>query len=241
MQTDANFKFPELSNARKKRMIRSAETMLQAQQTILTNTNQGILQYALQNNTQPISMNHYPQGDRIDHQTGAQYFYHCHREDYDREEHGHFHCFLRYKQIPKHIKPARIQDWDKYIENPMTHLVAVSMNRFGEPIRLFTVNRWISCEIWYDAKQIPLLLNHFKMTLVDPYWQLLDQWVESLLQLFAPQITWLAYQRDYYLSQQLPLNPNDSVYEDERFEELSSINISVAQQIQWLLEQPVFS
>ncbi len=44
-------------------------------------------------------MNHYPKGDRIDYDTGAQYFYHCHRESEETEEHGHFHCFLRYKHI----------------------------------------------------------------------------------------------------------------------------------------------
>ncbi len=41
--------------------------------------------------------------------------------------------------IPKRIKPTRCLIGDKYIDNPMTHLVAISMSHNGQPIRLFTV------------------------------------------------------------------------------------------------------
>lgn len=242
MSTDVSFEFPQLSSWRKARMLRYAQVMLQAQETILANTGQGILQYVLKDTETPEHMSHYPQGDRIDHKTGAQYFYHCHREDFYREEHGHFHCFLRYKQIPKHIKPADIADWDKHIDNPMTHLIAVAMNRFGEPIRLFTVNRWISEEIWYDAKHTPALINRFKMTLDDdPYWQVLDSWVDALLHLFAPQITWVLQKRDLFIKRQQLINPHENVYDDQRIEELSDVAINVKQQIQWVLEQHAIS
>ena len=152
------------------------------------------------------------------------------------EEHGHFHCFLRYKHIPKRIKPTPLDDWDKNIDNPMTHLVAIAMNRFGHPIRLFTVNRCVSYEVWYDAKHITHFLKCYKMTLSDdPYWQTLDQWVEAMLQLFSPQITWLLHQRDAFIEQQKILKPTDNVYEDHTIEELSEIHIDLKDQVQWLL------
>ena len=182
-------------------------------------------------------MNHYPKGDRIDHGTGAQYFYHCHREDFDSMEHGHFHCFLRYKAIPTRIKPTRLPDWDKNIDNPMTHLVAIGMNCYGQPVRLFTVNRWITSEIWYDARHVPGFLKRFKMTLDDnPYWQVLDQWVEGILHLFAPQITWLHQQRDLAIEQLKKENPEQNAYENHAIEELSSIPIDLHSQVQWLLD-----
>jgi hypothetical protein len=182
-------------------------------------------------------MNHYPKGDRIDHATGAQYFYHCHREDMDKEEHGHFHCFLRYKHIPKRRKPTPLADWDKYINNPMTHLVAIAMNRYGQPIRLFTVNRWVTSETWYDAHHIPSFLKKFKMSLTDdPYWQVLDQWVDGILKIFSPQIAWLHNQRDKIMVKHALEHPHQNIYEDKTIEELSEISIDLKTQIQWLID-----
>jgi hypothetical protein len=233
------FMFPEISDWRRKKMLPHAHAMLQAQEMIFAQTGHSILQYVLENKTKPQQFQHYPPGDRIDHQTGAQYFYHCHRENLDTEEHGHFHCFMRYPQIPKHIKPAQLPDWDRYIDNPMTHLIAIAMNRYGQPTRLFTVNRWVSSEIWYEAKHGSNLLNRFKMTLEDSYWQLLDTWIESLLHLFAPQITWLMQQRDDHIQLLQQKNPNDNAYDNEHVEELSSLAISIEQQVAWLIQRKV--
>ena len=181
-------------------------------------------------------MNHYPKGDRIDRNTGAQYFYHCHRENKESTEHGHFHCFLRYQHIPKRIKPTPLKDWDRYIDNPMTHIIAISMNRLGQPIRLFTVNRWITSEIWYDFQHAPNFINRFKMTLDDdPYWLILDQWVEGMLHLFAPQIAWLHEMRDATIAHHQHQHPENNSYEDENIEELSAIAIDLQSQIQWIL------
>jgi len=234
-----SFQLPELSAWRKKKILPHAHAMLLAQDMILTQTGQGILQYVLENLSNPQQLQHYPDGDRIDHQTGAQYFYHCHRENFDTEEHGHFHCFIRYPQIPKHIKPAKLPDWDRYLENPMTHLIAIAMNRYSQPTRLFTVNRWISSEIWYDAKYSSNLLRRFTMTQKDSYWQLLDRWIESLLHLFSPQITWLMQQRDANIQALQLKYPHENIYEDERFEELSSLPINIGQQIAWLIDRKV--
>ena len=220
-------------------MLRHAKKLLTAQQQMISDKGTSILHYTLQNKKQHESMRHYPKGDRIDHQTGSQYFYHCHREDLERGEHGHFHCFLRYKQIPAHIKPTLLTDWDKYIDNPMTHVVAIAMDRLGQPIRLFSVNRWVSSEIWYDAKHASKFTTRFKMSLTDdPYWQFLDQWIESMIHLFAPQIAWVYTQRDAAIKAHQQNNPDESVYENEHIEELSSIGIDLTQQVQWIINTP---
>jgi hypothetical protein len=238
MLENSTFVLPRLSRWRKEKMLGYAEQVLRTQQQMTTAKGKTILHHTLKKNKRHISMNHYPKGDRIDRATGAQYFYHCHREDMDLEEHGHFHCFMRYKQIPKRIKPTPLADWKDYLDNPMTHLVAISMNRFGQPIRLFTVNRWVTSELWYDAVHAPYFCKRFKMTLSDdPYWQVLDQWVEGMIHLFSPQIIWLQEQRDQMIAHQQALHPGENVYVDHGLEELSEISIDLKSQIGWLLAQ----
>lgn len=232
MLNDTPFEWPVLTASRRSKLLRYAKCALTAQQQMMERQGESILHYTLRQQEQHLHMTHYPKGDRIDHTTGAQYFYHCHREDFERTEQGHFHCFLRYPHIPKRIKPAPLPDWDKYLKNPMTHLVAIGMNQRGEPIRLFTVNRWVSSEIWYDGKHANSFINRFKMTLTDdPYWQILDQWVEAILHLFAPQITWLHQARDLAI-----LRAGASSYDDKAIEELSEMPISLKNQIEWLIK-----
>lgn len=234
MQTKSEFILPPLTKWHQKKFLGYATQVLEAQQKMVDENGGNILLYTLQKNLRHERMSHYPKGDRIDHATGAQYFYHCHREDFESTEHGHFHCFLRYKHIPKHIKPAPLSDWNRYIDNPMTHLIAIGMNQFGLPIRLFTVNRWVTSEIWYAAKHAPNLINRYIMTLNDdPHWQVLDSWVEGMLHLFMPQITWLHYERDNVMQDYL--NYSENPYIDYEIEELSAVNIDLKKQIEWVL------
>jgi hypothetical protein len=238
MSISGVFELPTITSTERERLLACAEIMLQAEKQMLSSDGQHILHYTLKNNPKHTKKIHYPRGDRIDKKTGAQYFYHCHRENYAEEEHGHFHCFMRYPNIPKHIKPSALPDWDKHIDNPMTHIIAISISRYGKPIRLFTVNRWVSSEIWYDAEHTPQLLSQFKMTLTDdPYWYVLDQWIEALIQVFSPQITWLQHARDAYVKQKQTTEKSEhAVYHNRAISELSEIPINIEKQVQWLLD-----
>ncbi len=235
MLTHSEFNLPALSKWHQKRYLGYASQVLESQQLMTTAAGKNILHYTLNKKRRHERMSHYPKGDRIDHSTGAQYFYHCHRENFESTEHGHFHCFLRYKHIPKSIKPAPLADWDRYIDNPMTHLVAIGMNQLGQPIRLFTVNRWITSEIWYGAEHVLRFLKRYKMTLDDPYWQVLDKWIEGVLQLFAPQISWLHQERDRKIQLYQENNSVENPYLDYELEELSQISIDLKQQIEWII------
>ncbi|KTD50194.1 hypothetical protein Lqui_1519 [Legionella quinlivanii] len=232
----SEFSLPYLSKTKQSRLLAYASQILEAQQQMTTAKGKNIIHYTLQKKRRHESMSHYPKGDRIDRQTGAQYFYHCHREDYESMEHGHFHCFLRYKGIPAKITPTPLSDWDKNMDNPMTHIVAISMNCLGQPIRLFTVNRWVSSEIWYDAKHVSSFIKKYEMTLEDdPYWMILDQWVEGMLHLFEPQIVWLHQERDKQIARIKAEDAESNPYEDHRYEELSYIDIDLTSQVQWVL------
>lgn len=235
MNIHSEFKLPILSNWQKRIYVNWAKQILESQQ-LMTHEGNNILHYTLEKKKIFERMSHYPQGDRIDHSTGAQYFYHCHRENYESTEHGHFHCFLRYQHIPKSIKPARIADWDRYMDNPMTHIIAIGMNQYGHPIRLFTVNRWVTSEIWYHSEYSHRLIRRYKMTLNDhSYWQVLDRWVEGIIHLFKPQILWLHQQRDKKIIQHQEDNHIDNPLMDYNLEELSDISIDLKQQIEWVI------
>lgn len=234
MTQNKSFSLPSLCQRKRKKLLSIAEQLLKAQNTMIAQQG-SILHHTLNGEEKHIRMNHYPKGDRIDYQTGSQYFYHCHREDWDSEEHGHFHCFMRYHGVPKRIRPL---SWpEEKTESPMTHLIAIAMNRHSQPIRLFTVNQWVASDLWYDAKHAGGFLKRYKMTRKnEPYWKVLDEWVEAMLHLFSPQIIWLQTLRDQLVFEKKRQNPEISLTRDRAFEELSNIEIDVSQQINWILK-----
>ena len=91
MKTNTDFSLPELSKWHQKKFLAYASQILEAQQQMTTSKGKNILHYVLKRKRKYEHMSHYPKGDRIDRTTGAQFFYHCHREDFDTTEHGHFH------------------------------------------------------------------------------------------------------------------------------------------------------
>ncbi len=237
-EPESTFTLPSLSPWHKSNYLRYAEQVLTTQQSMQTPAGKNIIHYTLGEEPQHVQMKHYPKGDRIDNNTGSQYFYHCHRENKESLEHGHFHCFLRQTHIPKRIKPAVLADSKKNRDNPFTHLIAISMNCYGQPIRLFTVNRWVTGEIWYDAHHTRTFAKRFKMTAnQDSHWKALDQWIEGIIFLFSPQIMWLQQQRDNMVLAHHQQNPSVNFFENKDQEELSSLAINLNDQIQWILAQ----
>jgi hypothetical protein len=86
---------------------------------------------------------HYPPGDVYDDETHSQYYYHAHPGACRFAEHGHFHTFLRPLGMPAGIVPAAAADGgagaaDGFADNQaLSHLVAISMDEAGYPVRLF--------------------------------------------------------------------------------------------------------
>src|SRR3546814_1439651 len=48
-------------------------------------------------------------------------------------------------------------------EAALAHIVGVAMDNYGLPIRLFTVNRWVTDEAWYAARAVITMLDHFEI------------------------------------------------------------------------------
>jgi len=171
---------------------------------------------------------HYPDGDVYDSESHSQFYYHAHPEDERPGEHGHFHTFLRPGGMPKGIKPAKVPDY-KPKDDPddeLCHLIAISMDKFGVPIRLFTVNRWVADDVWYDAEDVIALLDRFEMDVVHPSWPV-NRWITGMVQLFQPQIAALVRARDVRIAEWRAARPDGNVFTDHDLETTSLLPISI--------------
>ncbi len=173
---------------------------------------------------------HYPSGDVYDGETHSQYYYHSHRPE--GGEHGHFHTFLRAKGMPKGLKPI---DYKGEATIPsgkdaIAHLIAIAMNKPGQPISLFSVNRWVTDESFYVAKDTIAMLDSFKMDHTFPCLAV-NQWLTAMLVLFRPQIEALLLERDKTLKNWAALHMGTDIYEDRDLEVTSFLPINTEDQI----------
>lgn len=182
---------------------------------------------------------HVPEDDVIDYESSSQYFYHAHApEDRDADwsyEHGHFHTFLRRTGIPDDAAPISVSG-DECPENTSQancHLIAVSMNAAGFPVRLFTVNRWVTGDTWYAAEDVRRFVARFEIDHVHPSWPV-NIWITAMLQLFRPQIERLLLDRDAAVARWSQENPGENPYDARDLEVLSWMDISVEQQVAML-------
>ena len=172
--------------------------------------------------------NHYPKGDVYDRDSHSQYYYHAHREN----EHGHFHTFLRGKGMPEDATPApeaAERDWPSG-EKALAHLVAISMDKKGQPLGLFMTNRWVTGETWFPADQVAAMMNRFAIDHAYPSWPV-NRWITAMLRLYRPQIETLLHARDAALEARRAAHPDRDVFEDRDFEVLAQCPIDLKAQI----------
>jgi hypothetical protein len=134
--------------------------------------------------------------------------------------------------MPAGVKPATLPGAVPPDDpnDALCHLVAISMDRAGFPIRLFTTNRWVTGETWYVAPDVARLLDRFRMDLAYPSWPV-NIWISAMVQLFRPQIETLLAQRDAAVADWQARHPGADVFEDRALEVTSMVDISVEDQI----------
>jgi hypothetical protein len=177
---------------------------------------------------------HYPEGDVYDNETHAQYYYHAHRE----EEHGHFHTFLRKKGMQDGVRPVSYSgetEWPTEEDEIICHLIAISMDSAGFPIALFTTNRWVTGENWYDKADVIDMLDGFIIDHSTPSWPA-NRWLTAMPVLFRPQIEQLIVARDDKISEWQEMKPDVDVFEDRDLEITSYLPIRVEDQIRAIKE-----
>ncbi len=173
-------------------------------------------------------LDHYPAGDVHDFATHSQYFYHSHREG----EHGHFHTFLRSAGMPEDCHPVAQSEapFMKKRDDKISHLIAISMDQAGFPIRLFTTNRWITADNWYGADDVIKMLDYFEMDLALPSLPV-NIWLTAMLRLYRPQIIELVRERDAAVAKWQQEHPGVDAFEDRACDITSVRKISVEAQI----------
>lgn len=176
---------------------------------------------------------HFPKGDVYDPETHSQYYYHAHPAELRGGEHGHFHTFLRPKGMPPAIEPAPLADYapPEGDNDALSHLIGISTDQHGYPIRLFSTNRWVTGEVWYAADDVIAMLDRFHMDLASPSLPV-NIWITALLRLFRPDIEELVRARDQKVAARQQRNPDTNVYEDRDLEITSFADISVEEQIE---------
>lgn len=195
---------------------------------VLRKVNLNVVGEVLKGQGQFVRLTHYPQGDVYDSETHAQYYYHAHRDG----EHGHFHLFMRAKGMPEGCAPApeaAVRDWPAG-DQALSHLVAISMDKFGVPKGMFTTNRWVTAETWYPASDVIRMLPHFAVDHAWPSWPT-NRWLTAMVRLFRPQIAALVLARDAALAARRTAHPARDVFEDRAFEVLSETAIDAEAQM----------
>ncbi len=187
---------------------------------------------------------HYPEGEVYDPASHAQYFYHRHPAPSRNRpaqpiEHGHFHLFLRGEGMPAGVTPllspelavanapAPRQSAPLKLgrSDKVCHLVALAVDERGEPLRLFTTNRWVTGETWYRADDVILMLDRFRVRSDHPS-ALLNRWIGALVRLFQPEIAALLRERDQAIVERR-WRWRGNVLEDPRLEITSILDIDL--------------
>lgn len=179
-----------------------------------------------------IEFEHYPPDDVYDPQSHAQYYFHAHPPERGPwNDYGHFHTFLRPRGMPDNVQPADAQEFPQPDSNAgLCHLIGISMNRAGRPIRLFTTNRWVTNETWYAADDVIAMLDNFAIDLAGPLHPL-GRWLSAMLVLFREDIAALIRERDAAVASWRVAHPGDDVFENRNLEVTSARPLNLEQRL----------
>jgi hypothetical protein len=189
---------------------------------------------------------HYPEDDAYDPQSHAQYFFHRHPDTPAHEtpggagEHGHFHLFLRPEGMPLGVTPLLLPEaaianlpsrpqaapTKRGARDEVSHLVAIAIDRRGEPTRLFTTNRWVTGETWYRAEDVIRMLDRFSLDAAEPA-SALNRWIGAMVRLYQPEIAMLLRKRDEAVMDPRRRRRRIDVFEDPKLEITSSLAIDL--------------
>jgi hypothetical protein len=150
-------------------------------------------------------------------------FYHCHDLPVDPpggKEHGHFHIFAR----PDPSKDA----W--------SHITGLAMDGMGQPIRLFTVNKWVSSGEWLAAADLVRALPCPALQLeAEDETELTRRWLTAMLRLHADNIEALLTERDAILDKEAGGRDLEDILNDRDLYVLSLSLVDLAAKLETAL------
>lgn len=224
-------------------IMKAAAVRLCEIQKDLAMKDSSVVAEVLQDAPEFYEWDHYPPGDVYDSISHSQFYYHAHAStepsSVRSDEHGHFHTFMRPQGFPPEVKIPSIIDGMPAVcpSNGLTHLIAVSIDYSGEPVRLFTTNRWVTDETWYPAADVKRILHRFEITRDEPCHQA-SAWISNLLAMYSPLIELLMDARDEVIRTQASSQSIQQVWSDQSLEVTSVADISLQNDIDAILAAP---
>ena len=181
---------------------------------------------------------HYPKKPVYDGESFCEYYYvknakQLNEQDLQNTEHGNFHTFFRGRALKNAgVSPVPLPDFNPEMDimDIKSHLVGIGMSHYGTPARLFTVNRWVTRDVWYKAEDLIKMLNNFEVDMAHPSWPV-NLWVTHMMILFRPQIETLLLQRDKKIVQWQQKYNSENIFKDEKLRAISYVNIDLDSQI----------
>ena len=212
-------------------MLAAGEDVLEVWR-VLALTDDNVVGEILRHQGKFYQWDHYPKGDVYDRKTHSQFFYHAHTIGGRDPEHGHFHTFVRTKGMACGMKPVKRPDRSAWPsgDDALSHIIGISMDAKGMPIRLFTTNRWVTGEAWYKARDVVKMIALYSIDHARPSWPT-NRWVSGMIRLFWPQIIMLIQARDMCIQAWEQQNPGKDVFEDRGLEVTSQADVDVNVQI----------
>lgn len=143
-----------------------------------------------------VEWTHHPREDHVDAASGVRFYYHAHApEERAPGEHGHFHVFVRAAGEPGAI----------------AHLVGISLDAKGLPLRLFTTNHWVTGGAWCDAatlaRQLPRVQVRARGRLAP-----VASWLTGVVALYDDVIVELLHERDRRLGAEAAAREDRSLH-----------------------------
>jgi hypothetical protein len=108
----------------------------------------------------------------------------------------------------------------------VSHLIAIAVDHDGEPVRLFTTNRWVTGETWYRADDVIRMLDRFALDTAEPAGPV-NAWLAAMVRLYQPEIAMLLRERDRTVMDPRRQRRRVDVFEDPRLEVTSSLAIDL--------------
>ena len=212
--------------ARKEQMLEAAEDVLRSIQAY-SRRGTSVLADVLGKHTQFEEWAHYPQNDAVDANTRYRFYYHAHAaSERMRGEHGHFHVFGP-APISRRPSNAIAKPGSDY-----THIVGISVDERGFPIRLFTTNRWVTAEQWLPAASVIRSMHRLDLGRTRPLRA--ARWVQGVVRLFPVQIAAIIRHRDDRIARKACHTDLERLFEDRRSHILSQCRVDLAKQFQFL-------
>ena len=188
------------AKTRNDQAMAAAARQLMAVQASYASSGTPLCQAALCGARDFVEWAHYPANDCTDADSGFEFYYHAHtRDEMSAGEHGHFHVFRR----------------DAGKADKFFHVIGISLDAKGLPIKLFTTNAWVTGEAMVPAATVAKAAQQFSVKAhgrAAP----IARWVTALMQLYGMEIAELARQRDAKLDRLTSAGQSKKILQQDR-------------------------